>query len=78
MLQYIEKSEIVLLDDQDDEESKSEKDDSEQKIKPFFNTYISLGFKKNTLAKRNIFYLFDIDILPFITRDVEILPPNFI
>jgi predicted DNA binding CopG/RHH family protein len=77
VFQYEEKTSIVAFDDQDDnEESKSEKNDTEQKVKDFLNIINSTTFTYKFTATKTSFFLFDNNQLPSILLDVELLPPN--
>jgi hypothetical protein len=77
VLQYQEKYSIEAFEDQDDEEeSKSEKTGSEEKIKEFINLSNSPVFTYKEIANKLVFILINEDQLPSISLDVELLPPN--
>jgi hypothetical protein len=77
VIQYLEKASIVAFDDQDDnEESKSEKNDTEQKVKDFLNIINNTTLTYKLVATKTSFFLFDNNQLPSISLDVELLPPN--
>jgi hypothetical protein len=77
VLQYVGKANIEFVDDQDDEESKSEKNDEQQKVKEFLSLVGNPVFQYKTALSKSRFVQFDINLLPSILLDVELLPPNF-
>jgi hypothetical protein len=77
VLQYVEKSSIVAFDDQDSEEGKTEKNNSEEKVKDYFSSNFANSIQYST-ANLTANYLFIyINQLPSISLEVELLPPNF-
>jgi hypothetical protein len=79
ILQYVEKSCVVAFDNQDDdEESKSEKNDEVQKVKEFLTISFNSSFQYKNSYQKNVFIFFINKQLPFVSIDVELLPPNFV
>lgn len=77
VLQYVEKSSITAFDKQDDEESKSEKNDGEENVKEYFNVTNGPVFAYKAIENKPFFIIMNEDQLPSISLDVELLPPNF-
>jgi hypothetical protein len=77
VLQYIEKSAVVVFDDQDGEEGKTEKNNSEEKVKEYFSLIFNTTTRYSAASLSANFLIKNINRLPTISIDVEILPPNF-
>jgi hypothetical protein len=77
VFQYIEKSSLVAFDDQDEEEGKSEKNNSEEKVKEYFSSVFNTTIQSFIVNSKANYLITNTNKLPSISMDVELLPPNF-
>jgi hypothetical protein len=76
VFQYIEKSSIVAFDDQDGEEGKTEKNNTEEKAKEYLSSIFINSIQCSVINATISFLITNNDQLPSISLDVELLPPN--
>jgi hypothetical protein len=76
VFQYIEKSSIVAFDDQDGEEGKTEKNNTEEKAKEYLNSIFINSILYPATNYTTSFLITNNDQLPSIFLDVELLPPT--
>ncbi len=77
VLQYVEKYSIVAFEDQDGEEGKTDKNNSEEKAKEYFSSIFTNSFNYSVSVITTSFLIINNHQLPSISIDVELLPPNF-
>ncbi len=77
VLQYVEKYSIVTFDDQDGEEGKTDKNNSEEKAKEYFNSIFTTTIQNSAVNLSANYLTTNNNRLPSISIDVELLPPNF-
>ena len=76
VFQYVEKTCIIAIDDQDGEEGKTDKNDFEEKAKEYVNTIFANSPHHLSNIANSSFLITHNDQLPSISIDVELLPPN--
>jgi hypothetical protein len=76
VFQYVEKYSIVAFEDQDGEEGKTDKNNSEEKAKEYFSSIYTNSIQYSVTNISTIFLITNNDQLPSIWLDVELLPPN--
>jgi hypothetical protein len=77
VLQYVEKYSIVTFEDQDGEEGKTDKNNSEEKAKEYFNSIFTTTIQNSPVNLSANYLTTNNNQLPSISIDVELLPPNF-
>jgi hypothetical protein len=77
VLQYVENYSIVTLDGQDGEEGKTDKNNFEEKAKEFFSSIYTTTIQYSSVSLNTNYLISNNNRLPFVSIDVELLPPNF-
>ncbi len=76
VLQYVEKFSIAAFDDQDGEEGKTDKNNSEEKAKEYCSPIYSTTIRYSAINLGTNYLIANNNQLPSISIDVELLPPN--
>jgi hypothetical protein len=75
VIQYMEKSSVSIFEDQDDD-NETKKNDVDQKVKEFVPSINNSFIKPNSLQSKKLFFVSNNQQLPYISIDVDLLPPN--
>jgi hypothetical protein len=78
LFQYVEKSSILAFEDQDGEEGKTEKNNSEEKAKEYFSSVFFNTLPYSAINASTSFLIPNNNQLPSISLEVELLPPNLV
>jgi hypothetical protein len=76
VLQYVEKFSIAAFDDQDGEEGKTDKNNSDEKAKEYCSSIYTTTVRYSGINLGTNYLIANNNQLPFISIDVELLPPN--